>query len=58
MKMSLCERHTSLNPLSLRYYKFHELIKTYQMINRHDKQIKKTIQKKNVIRKPAGDNWV
>lgn len=58
MKMALCERYISLDPLSLRYYKFHELIKMYQMINVHDRKIKKSASKKTVIRRPAGDNWV
>nr|DAY80059.1 MAG TPA: hypothetical protein [Caudoviricetes sp.] len=57
MKLALCDRYSSLNPLRLRYYKFHELIKTYQMINEHDRK-QKSASKKTVIRRPAGDNWV
>jgi hypothetical protein len=57
MEMSLSERFPSMTPLTLRQEKAREVFLLINRYNRYSKKEAKKKKGKNIIRKPAGDNW-
>jgi hypothetical protein len=58
MEMVLSERFPAMTPLTLRREKAREVFLLISRYNRYSKkQRKKQKNGKNIIRKPAGDNW-
>lgn len=57
MQMNLCEAFPSLTPFELRKERAREVFLLLGRYNRYARKKKKNRNKKNVIRKPAGDNW-
>lgn len=56
MEMSLCERFTSMTPLTLRKEKAREVYDLIVKYNRYSKKNERG-KKKRKIKKPAGDDW-
>lgn len=56
MEMNLCERFTSMTPLTLRKEKAREVYDLIVKYNRYSKK-NESGKKKRKIKKPAGDDW-
>jgi hypothetical protein len=58
MEMNLCERFTSMTPLTLRREKAREVFLLLNRFNRYHRKKKREMKNgKRIIRRPAGDNW-
>lgn len=57
IQISLCERFPTLTPLSLRREKAREVFLLISRLNKHTRKENVKKEDKQVIRKPAGDNW-
>ena len=57
MQVSLCERFTGLTPIGLRHEKAREVFLLINRFNKYAIREQRNKKRKNVIRKPAGDNW-
>lgn len=58
MELSICERFPSVSPIALRRERASEVfLLMRRMIDHNARESKAKSRKKNVIRRPAGDDW-
>jgi hypothetical protein len=57
MELNICERFPSLSPFDVRKERASEVFKLIGRIRKSNVYRSKEASRKNVIRRPAGDNW-
>ena len=57
MELNICERFPSLSPFDVRRERASEVFRLIGRIRKSNTHRSKEANRKNVIRRPAGDNW-
>lgn len=57
MTLNICDRFPSLSPFDVRRERLSEVLKLVSRMNKSNAHRAKESTQKNVIRRPAGDDW-
>ena len=57
MTVNICDRFNCLSPFDIRRKPAREVFLIVKRLNEYNRLNKKTRQGKQIVRKPAGDNW-